>query len=267
MSRAGKRLPWGAISQGKVGTPALVAVVTRRKDWQILRERHWYRIPVDKAPEGLNRVRFLAFYQTAVFGGEKWSVNYYAAVKGMKRVLRCAILPEESGHPRAHQYYYQIMVDELRQLPRSIPSRRRRRIVFIPTTWERLMRAEEINDLYWTSPIEEKLYRALQRIGLEPERQIYVGGKTTGYFLDLVLFCRDGALDVECDGASYHSGLARAEADRNRDNYLTVAGWRILRFSGKEIRRNTADCLRLIKEMVAKLGGQDRAYSDSSTSS
>ncbi|NPV14708.1 hypothetical protein HPY86_07230 [candidate division WOR-3 bacterium] len=149
MSGAGKRLPWGRISHGKVETPALVAVVTRRKDWQILRERHWYRIPVEKAPEGLNRVQFLAFYQTAVFGAEKWAVNYYARVKGMRRVLRSEILPEESRHPRANQFYYQIMVSDLMPLPRSVPSKRWRRIVFIPTTLERLMRAEEVNDLYW----------------------------------------------------------------------------------------------------------------------
>lgn len=129
------------------------------------------------------------------------------------------------------------------------------------------MQAEEVNDLYWTSPIEDKLYRVLKRAGLAPERQVYVGGKTNGYFLDLALFCRDGALDVECDGALYHSGVARAEVDRNRDNYLTVTGWRILRFSGKEIRRNVGGCVALIKEMVAKLGGLDQGYSGSSSSS
>ncbi|NPV14707.1 DUF559 domain-containing protein [candidate division WOR-3 bacterium] len=107
----------------------------------------------------------------------------------------------------------------------------------------------------------------MKRAGLAPERQVYVGGKTNGYFLDFALFCRDGALDVECDGALYHSGVARAEADRNRDNYLTVTGWRILRFSGKEIRRNAGGCVALIKEMVAKLGGLDQGYSGSSISS
>lgn len=168
---------------------------------------------------------------------------------------RIELLPDEPGHKRAGEFYYRIETGELWHLSHSIPSRRWRRIVFIPTTLERLLRAREINDLYYTSPIEEKLYRALKSAGIEPERQFYVKEKGRGYFLDIAVFCQGGELDVECDGEVYHSGREKAESDRKRDNDLTAGGWRILRFSGKEIKRNTKGCVRLVQEVTRKLGG------------
>ncbi|MEO0071535.1 MAG: DUF559 domain-containing protein [candidate division WOR-3 bacterium] len=113
-----------------------------------------------------------------------------------------------------------------------------------------------MNDLYYTSPIEEKLYHALKSAGIEPERQFYVKEKGRGYFLDIAVFCRGGELDVECNGEVYHSGREKAESDRQRDNDLTAGGWRILRFSTKEIKRNTKGCVQLVQKVTRKLGGE-----------
>jgi very-short-patch-repair endonuclease len=235
-------------------TVALVGIINRKKDWAILREQGWYRIPVKTAPENLFQVCYIAFYQTKVFGAEKWAVNYYARVKDIKMVRRIELLPDEPKHPRAQGWYYRINICELQRLPHPIPSRRWRRIVFIPTTLEKLLTAKEINELYHTSPIEEKLYLALERAGLAPERQFYVRDEGGGYFLDLAIFCDQGKVAVECDGASYHSGRKKTEQDRQRDNQLTALDWRVLRFSGKEINQNLNGCLRVIKRVVKKLG-------------
>jgi len=236
-------------------TPALVGIVTRRKDWELVRSKHWYRIPVRTAPQDLDQVRYLAFYQAKRFGEEKWAVNWYAEVKGVSRLRRRELLPDEPAHPRAGAEYYQVKLGELRSLPHPIPSRRWRRIVFIPTSLERLMRAQEINDLFKVSPIEEKLYFTLKDAGLPAERQFYVREQGSGYMLDLAVFCRDGNLDVECDGDAYHSGRDKADADRERDNALTTAGWRILRFSGRRILRAPQQCLDTIQRTVLRLGG------------
>jgi len=237
------------------GTPALVAVVTRQKDWQILAQEHWYRIPVRTAPEGLEHVQWLAFYQTRAFGAEKWAVNYCAKVRGIKIVPRIELLPDEPHTGRSHELYYRLDTYELNKLEQPIPSLRWRRIVFIPTTLERLLRAREINDLYCTSPIEDRLYKRMKRAGLAPERQLLVREQGLGHMLDLALFCQDGNLDIECDGKKYHTGPEKAEIDRTRDNVLTCAGWRILRFSGREITSDPESCLRTIRRAVRKLGG------------
>lgn len=205
--------------------------------------------------KGLESVRFLAFYQTRLFGDEKWSVNWYAPVHGMSKVTRRELLVDEPGHPRAGAEYFRMALGELKRLPNPIPSRRWRRIVFIPTSLERLLHAQEINDLFKVSPIEEKLYFTLQDAGLPAERQYFVREGGAGYMLDMAVFCRDGNLDVECDGDTYHSGRDKADADRERDNTLTTAGWHILRFSGRRVVGETDRCVETVRRTVRRLGG------------
>ena len=240
-------------------TPALVGIVTRMKDWELVRSKHWYRIPVRTAPEGLDGIRYLAFYKTRLFGSEKWTVSWYAPVRAIRRKTRRELLPEEPGHPRAGAEYYVVELGELMRLPRPIPSRRWRRIVFIPTSIERLFHAQEINDLFKVSPIEEKLYFTLQDAGLPAERQYFVREGSSGYMLDMAVFCRDSNLDIECDGDAYHSGRDKAEQDRERDNTLTTAGWHILRFSGRRILGDTDKCVETVRRTVRRLGGVEDA--------
>ena len=239
-------------------TPALVGVITREEDWRLLLDEHWYRIPVRTAPESLPGAAYLAWYQTSVFGAEKWAVNWYARIAGLTKVRRIDLLPDDPHHERAEELYYRVDVDGLLRLPNPIPSRKSRRIVFIPTSLERLFVAREINDLYKISPIEEELYCELADAGLDPERQFFVRESGTGYMLDMALFCRDGVLDIECDGERYHSGKEAAARDRARDNALTSAGWRVLRFSGKEILDQTGECMRVVRQTVKKLGGVEK---------
>jgi very-short-patch-repair endonuclease len=236
-------------------TPALVGIVTRMKDWELVRSRHWYRIPVRTAPEGLDSIHYLAFYQARLFGREKWAVSWYARVRGISKLTRRELLPDEPAHPRAGAEYYKVELGELERLPCPIPSRRWRRIVFIPTSLERLLHAQEINDLFKVSPIEEKLYFTLQDAGLPAERQYFVREGSSGYMLDMAVFCRDSNLDIECDGDTYHSGRDKADEDRERDNTLTTAGWHILRFSSRRILYDTGHCVDTVERTVRRFGG------------
>ena len=232
-----------------------MAIVSRKKDWQILKEEHWYRIPVKSAPKILPKVKYLAFYQTKVFGEEKWQVNYYAEVKGIEIKKRIELLPDEVNHIRAREMYYKITIGDLIPLKKPIKSRRWRRIVFIPTTLNKLFKAEEINDLYHTSPIEEKLYNYLKRENIPTERQFFVRETKEPYALDFAVFCSHGRLNIECDGEKYHSNKIARKRDRERDNELTSLGWSILRFSGEKINKRPKDCLTQIKKTIRTLGG------------
>jgi len=41
------------------------------------------------------------------------------------------------------------------------------------------------------------------------------------------------------------------EKDRNRDNYLlNEFGWKIIRFTGKEINTNITSCMSKVKEVI-----------------
>lgn len=239
----------------RMNIPTLVAVVSRKKDWNILLSEHWYRIPIKTAPPILNKAKYIAFYQTKTFEQEKYSVNYYAKIIDIQIKKRYQLLPDEPDHIRANHNYYQISIGELKQLRRPIPSLRWRRITFIPTTLSRLFSATEINDLWCTSFIEDKLYKALKKQDIPAERQYFVYDTDTPYCLDMAIFCKDGNLNIECDGERYHSDLSTIGKDRQRNNDLTTAGWSILRFSGKQINQDTQNCVKQIKQNIKRLKG------------
>ncbi len=130
----------------------LVAIVTRPRDLALAREQGWYRIPLARAPRALH-AEYLAFYQTAAFGAERWAVRYVAAVRAVSIATRAALLPDEPRHPRAGERYYRFALGPLQALPIALPSRRLRRITFIPTTAGQLLRAHDVVELW--RPLED----------------------------------------------------------------------------------------------------------------
>ncbi|MEO0206905.1 MAG: hypothetical protein ABIL22_09570 [candidate division WOR-3 bacterium] len=187
-------------------SPALVGIVPRKELWKIINEQRWYHIPVESAPKNLEQVQYIAFYFPSIFGrGLRFKVIYYAPVIGTDIKKRIEIFPDETSHPRRNSDYYRIHLESIKELPQPILSKRWRRIVHIPTTLKRLFLAEEINDLYWTSELEEKMYKALKRINIFPERQYVVRVNRKFYFLDFCIFCKKANIDLECDGERYHT--------------------------------------------------------------
>jgi very-short-patch-repair endonuclease len=76
------------------------------------------------------------------------------------------------------------------------------------------------------------------------------GKIVAGHRLDLSVE-RDGVrLDVECDGAPFHVDARRDEV---RDANIELQGWKVIRFSGRELSRNVDACADTV---VAALKGQ-----------
>ena len=125
----------------------LVAYVPRPRDFELIRERGWYRIPQKYAPKGLY-AEYIAFYFGAKFKGEKWAIHYYAQNNGHELAYRVDLLPDEPDHPRANEVYYKVQLGELQKRERPIVSLRWRRVVFLHTTWDRFIDAAELNDLF-----------------------------------------------------------------------------------------------------------------------
>jgi len=152
----------------------LVAVMNNPHDLDIARERGWYRIPFQRAPARVG-ADYLAFYHTAAFGREKWSISYYAPVCGYRIVTRRDLLPDEPDHPRAEEKYYRIDIGSLQELPDPIPSRKLRRITFISTTLSCLLAAKEIRDLWQDDLAEEQLWLAFRSGVADTETDSYLG--------------------------------------------------------------------------------------------
>jgi very-short-patch-repair endonuclease len=80
------------------------------------------------------------------------------------------------------------------------------------------------------SALERAFLRLCDKHGLErPETNQIV----EGLLVDFVW--RDRRLIVEVDGYKYHRAPSRFETDRARDAHLTVHGWRVLRFTWRQL--------------------------------
>jgi very-short-patch-repair endonuclease len=237
----------------------LVSILNNRRDFQILCEESWYRIPGESANKWLRHrwpPRWLAFYQTKVFQEEAYSIRYFSEVVDIKKVERRTLFPNEPPNPKQKKTYYQLIVKPLQVLSSPIYSRRWRRIVFIPSTWDKFMSASEINDLYDDSPLEDRLWAELKRLDVDAERQEMVKVKGHSFFLDFAVYCMQGKLDLETDGDTWHANKDQAKQDNFRDNFLKTEGWTVLRFGTDDVREKMAEyCVPIIAENVNRLGG------------
>ena len=234
----------------------LVAIMNNLRDFAIARDFHWYRVPVRSTPKQWPP-RYLAFYQTKVFEQERYAIHWHAPVLGIETARRSELLPGECDHPRADALYYKINLGALQRLPRPIPSRRLRRIVFIPTTWDKLLSAAEINDLYHESPLEDELWSLYKRVRIVAERQYFIEVEMRRYALDFAIFCRKGKIDVETDGDTWHADVKRIPLDNQRDNDLTRKGWGVLRFNGRQIRESPDSCVATTMDAINRHEGLD----------
>lgn len=243
----------------------LVAIMNNLLDWTIVREQHWYRIPVANQEKRLKDrwpPDWLAFYQTRLFGDDAHTVTYYARVRDIRRRSRWQLFPDQPRDEKTFREYYQLMLGPLQRLPAPIVSRRWRRIIFIPTTWDKFLRASEINDLYDDSPLEDRLWAEFQRKRIVAERQEWLRVNSNDYVLDFAIYCNSGKLDVETDGDTWHSDPARIPQDNRRDNDLETAGWSLLRFSTRQIHEELESyCLPTVVAKINKLGGLDEGRS------
>jgi hypothetical protein len=235
--------------------PALVVVVQRPADLQRAKEEGWYRIPLNRAPSRV-AAEHLAFYQTGAFPpGERFMVRWMAPVRGYSLATRRELIPEEPKHSRADEYYYKVLLGNVVPLPHSIPSRRLRRITFIPTTFNLLLQAEEINDLWIRSRAQELLWEALRQAGLECENQYPIEDDFPAYVADMVLFCNSGRIAViiaESRSTVGHLGESREVVA----NFLANAGnWHLLTIAASEVENDTAGCVKQLAKLVDKLGG------------
>lgn len=233
----------------------LIAILKDKSDLTILQQQGWYRIPVSSAPKRWPP-RWLAFYQPKNFGEDAYRIRFYGQVKGIHRARRHEIFPNEIASVKADREYYILKLARLEEREVPIPSYRPRRLVFIPTTWTKFQQAEQINDLFDDSPLEDKLWIELKRLAIEAERQWAVGLSQLVYHLDFALFCKNGHVNVETDGDTWHLGRERAPLDNARDNALQIAGWTVLRYNTRQIRENfQTECLRGIEASINNLGG------------
>jgi hypothetical protein len=107
-------------------------------------------------------VDYLAFYQPSTFGRRGGQVEYVAEVRGHELTTRGELLKDEAEHPHAREEYYKIQIGGLEKLEEPILADKWKRVTFLYTTGEYLLRARALNDLVVDGDERQVLWRSLR---------------------------------------------------------------------------------------------------------
>jgi hypothetical protein len=139
----------------------LVCLLPTPRDLEIARLLGWYRIPLRTAPKVV-AVDYLAFYQPSAFGQRGGQIEYVAEVRGHELTTRGELLKDEAEHPHAREEYYKIQIGGLEKLEEPILADKWKRVTFLYTTGEYLLRARTLNDLVVDGDERQVLWRSLR---------------------------------------------------------------------------------------------------------
>jgi hypothetical protein len=128
---------------------------------EIARLLGWYRIPLRTAPKVVF-VDYLALYQPGSFGDHAGAIEYVAEVRGHELTTRAELLRDQPDHPRASEEYYKIQLGGLEKLEHPITADRWKRLTFLYTTGEYLLRARSLNDLVVSTDERALLWQSLR---------------------------------------------------------------------------------------------------------
>jgi hypothetical protein len=174
----------------------LVAIMNNQRDWALVQDQGWYRVPVKHAPAGAPDFDWLAFYFTKAFKDDKWAIHYYAPIEGHELATRRELIPSEPDYPRAGNWYYKLQLGPLEHKLPPIVANRWRRVTFIVTSGDRFMNAHEINDLFEQESPVGQLYVRLKELGIAVEREWWIDEEGIAYVVDLALPVEGGWLPV-----------------------------------------------------------------------
>lgn len=139
----------------------LVCFVPSPRDLEIARLLGWYRIPLRTAPKVV-AVDYLAFYQPASFGARGGKIEFLAEVRGHELTTRGELLKDEADHPRAKEEYFKIQIGGLEKLEEPVVADKWKRITFLYTTGEYLLKAKTVNDLVVDGDERQVLWMSLR---------------------------------------------------------------------------------------------------------
>ena len=139
----------------------LVCLLPTPRDLEIARLLGWYRIPFRTAPKVV-AVDMLAFYQPATFGEAGGKIEYIAPVRGHELTTRAELLRDEADNPHAGEEYFKIQLGPLERLAHPVVAEKWKRLTFLYTTGEYLLKAQTLNDLVVQSDERQLLWSSLR---------------------------------------------------------------------------------------------------------
>ena len=243
----------------------LVGVLKSREDLRILLEEKWYRIPLAFLPK--KKFTHIAFYQPLTLGKLGKKIEYYAKVVKREVKKRVALLPSEREHPRAQDSYLKCSFRAIEKLTKPIKNVIPRRVSFGFTDLKTLRSARDILELYHVAPTEQIIEKELSYLDIPVTAQyrfsfnssLSKGGAASVrrriFRIDLVIFCTNGNVAIECDNHKAHSTKIQRLKDKQKDVALKTLGWKVIRLTEKDILEHLDSCISRIQKSVSSLGG------------
>jgi len=113
---------------------------------------------------------------------------------------------------------------------------------------------QQTDNIDWDSPLEKEFYNFSKTYPIILESGFAVGP----YKLDFAYFDKSSSrprfkIDIEIDGLNFHSYLHQREHDYQRQIYLAMNDWYVLRFTGRQIFKNPDKCMNKILEYIKHL--------------
>ena len=100
------------------------------------------------------------------------------------------------------------------------------------------------------------LWSVFKQHRIPAERQKHESVGDDDFFLDFAIYCLKGKVDVETDGDRWHANPERSAVDNLRNNALEAVGWKILRYTTKQINEQAESyCLPNVVKTINDLGG------------
>ena len=161
-------------------------------------------------------------------------------------MTRSELLPDETDHPRADDYYFRIDIGPLQRLEHPVPAASMRRITFIHTTLHRLLTAKDVRELFYREDPFEKLWQTLRANRLRPMPNRIV----EEWPVDITLRARGGYLGIRCS----NDPATRAET-REIQPVPAPDRWEILWLPPNRLESDMDSCLRNIGAALINLGG------------
>ena len=101
------------------------------------------------------------------------------------------------------------------------------------------------------SRLERRLLRICQRAGLPPPRVNAWIALDGGHGLEVDFCWPEQRLVVETDGATFHRTARALENDAARDRSLTLEGWRVVRFTDRQVSEDPVRVAAQLRRLLA----------------
>lgn len=192
--------------------------------------------------------------------GEELLVNTVNAFQGGEKDVIIFMLAYNSDQKRGqiwymsdvgNRYIYNVAVSRARACLVLVGDKKQcaessvpplRKLAQLP--WSENHQHPRLFDSVW----EERLYHALQTVGIEATPQFHLVGRR----LDLAIITDNVKLDIEVDGVHYHTDEdgTRKVDDIWRDIQVLSMGWKVKRFWVYELEQEMERCVQEIQEIL-----------------